>query len=170
MPLSNQDDFLKHLKKIRGHSIFTKNDKIKLDIIDVALVWKIPDGILKKLTNIKLLFSLGAGVDHILNLPSYNNTPIIRIKDTNMQIRMFNYVLSQILNYQLKLHEYQSAQIKKKWLDEKYTHLNNQITIGVMGLGYLGKFVAKKLQSLNYNVIGFKKFKMYKEKLYSNLL
>ena len=161
---SNQDDFLKTLKKkIRGHSIFTKNDKIKLDIIDVALVWKIPDGILKKLTNIKFLFSLGAGVDHILNLPSYNNVPIIRIKDPNMQIRMFNYVLSQILNYQLKLHEYQSAQTKKKWLDEKYTHLNNQITIGVLGLGYLGKFVAKKLQSLNYNVIGFKNLKSTKK-------
>ena len=87
---SNQDDFLKTLKKkIRGHSIFTKNDKIKLDIIDVALVWKIPDGILKKLINIKLLFSLGAGVDHILNLPSYNNTPIIRIKDTNTASKFF---------------------------------------------------------------------------------
>ena len=36
---SNQDDFLKTLKKkIRGHSIFTKNDKIKLGNIDVALV------------------------------------------------------------------------------------------------------------------------------------
>ena len=161
---SNQDVFLKTLKKkIRGHSIFTKNDKIKLDIIDVALVWKLPDGILKKLTNVKFLFSLGAGVDHILNLPSYNNAPIIRIKDPNMQIRMFNYVLSQILNYQLKLHEYQSAQTKKKWLDEKYTHLNNQITIGVLGLGYLGKFVAKKLQSLNYNVIGFKNLKSTKK-------
>ena len=153
----NQDEFLIKLKKkFKGHSIFTKKDNIKLDIIDVALVWKLPDKILKQLTNLKILFSLGAGVEHILNLRSYLNTPIIRIKDNNMQLRMFNHVLSQILNYQLKLKDYHLAQTKKKWLNEKYTLQNKEITIGVLGLGYLGNFVAKKLQSLNYKVIGFK--------------
>ena len=73
-----------------------------------------------------------------------------------MQLRMFNHVLSQILNYQLKLKDYHLAQTKKKWLNEKYTLQNKEITIGVLGLGYLGNFVAKKLQYLNYKVIGFK--------------
>ena len=69
---SNQDEFLASVKKkFKSHKIFTKNDNIKLDIIDVALVWKLPNKILKKLTNLKIIFSLGAGVDHILNLPSF---------------------------------------------------------------------------------------------------
>ena len=104
---SNQDEFLASIKKkFKSHKIFTKNDNIKLDIIDVALVWKLPNKILKKLTNLKVIFSLGAGVDHILKLPSYEKIPIIRIKDPNMRSRMFNHVLSQILNYQLKLNDY----------------------------------------------------------------
>ena len=75
---SNQDEFLASLKKkFKSHKIFTLNDNIKLDKIEVALVWNLPNKILKKLINLKVIFSLGAGVDHILKLPSYKNTPII---------------------------------------------------------------------------------------------
>ncbi len=69
---------------------------------------------------------------------------------------MFNHVLSQILNYQLKLNEYFIAQDKKIWLNERYTALNKELTIGVLGLGYIGNFVAQNLKQLGYNVIGYK--------------
>ena len=154
---ANQDEFLKSLKKkFIHHKIFTLNKNIKLDKIEVALVWNLPDKILEKLKNLKIIFSLGAGVDHILKLPNYKNTPIIRIQDPNMQSRMFNHVLSQILIYQLKLDEYNKSQKKNIWLDERHTSLNKDLTIGILGLGYLGKFIANKLKSLDYNIIGYK--------------
>ena len=154
---ANKDEFLKSLKKkFIPHKIFTLDQNIPLDKIEVALVWNLPDKILKKLKNLKIIFSLGAGVDHILKLPSYKNTPIIRIQDPNMRSRMLNHVLSQILIYQLKLNEYNKAQQKNIWLDERLTALNTDLTIGILGLGYLGKFIANKLKSLNYNVIGYK--------------
>lgn len=154
---ANQDEFLKSLrKKFFSHKIFTLDQNVPLDKIEVALVWNLPDKILKKLKNLKIIFSLGAGVDHILKLPSYKNTPIIRIQDPNMRSRMLNHVLAQILIYQLKLTEYNKAQQKNIWLDERHTSLNKDLTIGVLGVGYLGKFIATKLKSLNYNVIGYK--------------
>ena len=154
---SNQSKWLKILKKkFKDHKILIVNDNFDLKKIDAAIVWNLPNTILKKLLNIKVIFSLGAGVDHILQLSNYNQTPIIRIKDPNMRERMFNHVLSQILNYQLKLIFYQKAQQKKLWLDEIETALNNDLTIGILGLGYIGKFVAKKLEKLNYKVIGYK--------------
>ena len=154
---ANQDEFLKSLrKKFFSHKIFTLDQNVPLDKIEVALVWNLPDKILKKLKNLKIIFSLGAGVDHIFKLPSYKNTPIIRIQDPNMRSRMLNHVLAQILIYQLKLTEYNKAQQKNIWLDERHTSLNKDLTIGVLGVGYLGKFIANKLKSLNYNVIGYK--------------
>ena len=154
---ANQDEFLKSLrKKFFSHKVFTLDQNVPLDKIEVALVWNLPDKILKKLKNLKIIFSLGAGVDHILKLPSYKNTPIIRIQDPNMRSRMLNHVLAQILIYQLKLTEYNKAQQKNIWLDERHTYLNKDLTIGVLGVGYLGKFIANKLKSLNYNVIGYK--------------
>ena len=154
---ANKDEFLKSLKKkFVPHKIFTLDQNIPLDKIEVALVWNLPDKILKKLKNLKIIFSLGAGVDHVLKLPSYKNTPIIRIQDPNMRSRMLNHVLSQILTYQLKLNEYNKAQQKNIWLDERLTALNMDLTIGILGLGYLGKFIANKLNLLDYNVIGYK--------------
>ena len=155
---ANQKELLKIVKKkFRGARVFTIQDKINLKKIDIAMVWNLPNSYFKKLVNLKLVFSLGAGVDHILNSPSYNNKiPIIRIKDPNMRKRMFNHVLSQILYYQLKLQLYQQSQRKKVWLKEQDTFLNSQLTIGILGTGYLGSYIGKQLHRLDYNVLGFK--------------
>ena len=144
-------------KKFKQHKVYTINDKIDFNIIEYAIVWNLPDKILKKLSSLKIIFSLGAGVDHIINLPSYKNTPILRVKDPNMGERMSYHVHSQILIYQLKLNLFQKAQIKKMWLGEQETLLNNQITVGILGSGFLGTIVGKYLKKLGYKVIGFKK-------------
>ena len=72
---------------------------------------------------------------------------------------MYNHVLSQILIFQLKLKIYDEAQRKKIWVNERYTPLNNELTVGIMGLGYIGNFVALNIKKLGYNVIGFKRNK-----------
>ncbi len=155
---SNQEEFLSTLrKKFKHDNVYTIKDKIDLSKIDVAMVWNLPNDIFKKMVNIKVIFSMGAGVDHILKLSNLGNLPIIRVKDPNMRIRMYNHVLSQILIFQLKLKFYDEAQRKKIWMNERYTPLNNELTIGIMGLGYIGNFVALKIKKLGYNVIGFKR-------------
>ena len=155
---SNQHEFLNTLrKKFKNDKIFTINDNIDLSKIDAAMVWNLPSNIFKKMINLKAIFSIGAGVDHILKLPNIRNIPIIRVKDPTMRIRMYNHVLSQILIFQLKLKIYDEAQRKKIWMNERYTPLNNELTIGIMGLGYIGNFVALNIKKLGYNVIGFKR-------------
>ena len=157
---SNHKEFLNTLKKkFRNDKIYTVNDNVDLSKIDVALVWNLPDKIFKKLINLKAIFSIGAGVDHVLKLSNVNNLPIVRVKDPTMRIRMYNHVLSQILIFQLKLKIYDEAQRKKTWLNERYTPLNNEITVGIIGLGYIGNFVALKIKKLGYEVIGFKRKK-----------
>ncbi len=144
-------------KKFPKHKVFTIKDKPDFSKIKYAIVWNLPDTIMKKLKNVKIFFSLGAGVDHIINLPSYNKTPIVRVKDINMAERMSYHVHSQILTYQLKLYLFQKAQIQKKWLGEQNTKLNKDITIGIVGLGFLGNYVANYLYNLNYSVLGLKR-------------
>ena len=157
---TNHKEFLNTLKKkFRNDKIYTINDNIDLRKIDVAMVWNLPKKIFKRLINLKAIFSIGAGVDHILKLPNINNLPIVRVKDPTMRIRMYNHVLSQILIFQLKLKIYDQAQRKKTWLNERYTPLNNEITIGIIGLGYIGNFVALNIKKLGYKVIGLKRQK-----------
>ena len=155
---TNKQQWLNSIKKkFPKNKVYTINDRPNLLKIEYAIVWNLPNSVMMKLKNIKILFSLGAGVDHIINLPSYNKTPIVRVKDINMAERMSYHVHSQILTYQLKLYLFQKAQIQKKWLGEQNTKLNKDITIGILGLGFLGSYVGKYLTNLNYNVIGFRR-------------
>ena len=73
-----------------------------------------------------------------------------------MAERMNNHILLQILYYQLNFQLFKEAQLKSIWLDDKEPDLNNKITIGILGIGYLGTYVGNKLSNLGYKVIGFK--------------
>ena len=153
----------KEIKKyFKNAKIISINDKKYFKDVEYAIIWNLPDKILKQLKNLKIIFSQGAGVDHILNLPSYNQTPIVRLKDPIMGDRMANHVLSQILNFQLHSTTYFNFQTKKIWVDdlELLTPLQNKkITIGILGCGFLGTYIAKTLKKLDYKVIGYKKNK-----------
>ena len=151
-------------KKFKNKKIISIHDKNKFKDVDVAIIWNLPKGILKKLPNLKIIFSLGAGVDHILKLNDYEGTPIVRIKDSLMGEQMYYYVLSQILNFQVGINEYKIAQSDRIWRKEILPRFNKDLTIGILGLGYLGSIVGKFLAKNNYKIIENKKNRKKKRK------
>lgn len=167
----NKDDWeISIKKKFIKDKIFLLEDKPDLKKIDCAIIWGLTDNILKKLTNLKIIFSLGAGVDHILKLSNYKGTPIIRVKDTSMALRMSYHVLSQILEYQLNLKFFQKAQLTKTWKENLQFHrkvkLNKEINVGILGVGFLGSFVGKFLKKLDYQLMGFKNSPLNNNKIF----
>ena len=153
------DVWKKTIKKyFKNEKIISIKDYKNFHDVNCAIIWNLPDNILSKLKNLQVIFSMGAGVDHILKLKNYNKKiPIIRIKDEEMGERIANYSLAQILNYQLNFKIFQNSQIKKYWSGERTPIDNENLTVGILGLGFLGSRIAKKLVNLNYNVIAFKK-------------
>ena len=153
------DVWKKTIKKyFKNEKIISIKDYKQFDDVKYAIIWNLPDETLSKLKNLKVIFSMGAGIDHILKLKSYNKKiPIVRIKDPKMAERIANYTLAQILNYQLNFKIFQNSQIKKYWSGERTPIDNENLTVGILGLGFLGSHIAKKLVNLNYNVIAFKK-------------
>ena len=66
--------------------------------IDYALVWRPEPGFLASLPNLKLILSLGAGVDHLLDDPQLpRHLPIVRLVDPHMTDAMSEYVVLQVL-------------------------------------------------------------------------
>src|SRR5258706_9057903 len=66
--------------------------------IDYALVWRPEPGLLASLPNLKLILSLGAGVDHILCDPLLpRNVPIVRLVAPYMTDAMSDYPVLQVL-------------------------------------------------------------------------
>ena len=153
------DVWKKTIKKyFKNEKLISIKDYKKFNDVKYAIIWNLPDETLAKLKNLKIIFSMGAGVDHILKLKNYNRKiPIIRIKDPKMGERIANYSLAQILNYQLNFKIFQNSQNKKYWSGERTPIDNENLTVGILGLGFLGSYIAKKLIKLNYNVIAYKK-------------
>lgn len=121
--------------------------------IEFALVWRHPPGALKQFPNLKCISSLGAGVDHIMSDPSRPpQVPIVRVIDPLLVRDMTQYITLAVLNHTRHFAQYHHYQKNAAW-----TRLppNNEINIGVMGLGQLGTDAANKLLALGFTISGW---------------
>ncbi len=122
--------------------------------IELLLVWKHPKGSLKPFTNLKLLYSLGAGVDHLMQDPDIpKGVPICRIVDPLLAFSMSNYIVYAVLDYQRRMDKYRSDQRQKIW--DHYALPERTLEIGILGLGHLGTDAAQKLKALGFKVSGY---------------
>ncbi len=127
----------------------------RVEDIDYALAWKPPPGELKKFPNLKAIFSLGAGVDHVYNdtdLPE--NVPIVRVVDPNLTMRMSEYVVLHVLWHHRRQRIYDHFQSEGKWRDLSQPAAS-ETRVGVMGLGELGIDAALKLKTMGFRVAGW---------------
>lgn len=121
--------------------------------VEMVLLWQHPAGFLRTLPNLKLISSLGAGVDHILSDPALpEGIPIVRIVDEKLTWSMTNYVVMGVLNFHRQITRYQEDQKRKVW---DMSHPEIPVKIGVMGVGALGGDVLDKLNYMGFSVCGF---------------
>ncbi|MCH7412286.1 glyoxylate/hydroxypyruvate reductase A [Belliella sp. R4-6] len=123
------------------------------DDVEVVLLWQHPKGILKEFSNLKLICSMGAGVDHILSDETIDpNLPITRIVDDKLTFSMTNYCVMGVLNFHRQITRYSQQQANKNW---DMTNPEIDVHVGVLGVGELGGDVIRKLKSLNIKVSGY---------------
>jgi glyoxylate/hydroxypyruvate reductase A len=123
--------------------------------IDYALVWRPEPGFLASLPSLKLILSLGAGVDHLLcdaHLPRH--VPIVRLVDPHMTDAMSEYVVLQALRLHRRDLEYRSQQEDLVWRELDQQNAVDR-RIGILGLGELGRDAARKLKALGFDVAGW---------------
>jgi glyoxylate/hydroxypyruvate reductase len=123
--------------------------------IDAALVWRPPAGLLDRLPNLRIVLSLGAGVDHVFADPSLPpGVPIIRLVDPYMTTAMSEYVQLQVLRLHRREFEYRAQQQARIWRPLPQPNAE-QRRVGVLGLGVLGSDAALKLKVLGFDVHGW---------------
>ncbi|HUC63499.1 MAG TPA: glyoxylate/hydroxypyruvate reductase A, partial [Alphaproteobacteria bacterium] len=123
--------------------------------IEFAAVWRAKAGMLKSLPNLRFIFSLGAGVDHVLLDPDLpQGVPICRVVDPYLTQRMSEYVALHVLRYHRRQPEFDAQQMRGEW-KELYFPTAPERKIGIMGLGELGADAAAKLKALGFDVAGW---------------
>ncbi|PIQ44229.1 MAG: glyoxylate/hydroxypyruvate reductase A [Gammaproteobacteria bacterium CG11_big_fil_rev_8_21_14_0_20_46_22] len=124
--------------------------------IEYLILWNHPIGMLKQCPRLKAVTSLGAGVNHILadeSLP--RDLPVARVTDTVLSRDMTHYVIQAVLNQSRMLDRFREGQTRKEWRQTPPFTLNDELTVGIMGLGEIGQHIARALQSINIPVIGW---------------
>ncbi|SDF41205.1 glyoxylate/hydroxypyruvate reductase A [Limimonas halophila] len=120
-----------------------------------ALVWQPPAGLLASLPNLEAIFSMGAGVDHILRDPELPaDVPIVRLADAGLRQGMVEYVTLAVLRHHRALRGYIEQQAQRRWA-EIPVPLAGGRRVGILGLGELGQACATALAGLGFDVAGW---------------
>lgn len=122
--------------------------------IRYALCWRPPAGLLARLPDLEVIFSLGAGVDAMLGDPDLPDIPLVRIVDPDLTGRMTEWVVLQVLMHHRMQRRYDESQRSKQWtpLDQPPA---GAVGVGIMGLGVLGRAAAGALRGLGFQVSGW---------------
>ena len=131
------------------------DDYGKIGDIEHAVVWAPPKGLLRKFSNLKYIYSIGAGVTHITLDPDYpRDVPIVRLQDRLLVEDMSCHIIHWVLHYHRYYARYRSYQSEKRWQRHRYPE-NFERRISVLGLGQTGLDACRRLKDLGFNVTGW---------------
>ncbi|MBB6252444.1 2-hydroxyacid dehydrogenase [Nitrospirillum iridis] len=123
--------------------------------IDTALVWKPPAGLLASLPNLKVIFSLGAGVDALLADPTLPDLPLVRMVEPGLTEGMTEYVCLHVLRWHRDAPLFEAQQRDIVWQQLTHQPLARERRVGILGLGALGSDAARALKALRFDVAGW---------------
>ena len=127
----------------------------KADDAEFALVWNPPHGRLAKLKNLKLICSLGHGVDHLWkDQKRPRSVPIIRLVDPHMSHALSQWVIAVLLDFLRDGPFYRKNRLNREF--NKLPQANTmKMKVAVYGIGAIGSVVAQNLHNLQFDVSGW---------------
>lgn len=120
--------------------------------VEFALSWKHPHGLYKEYPNLKVVASMGAGIDHVINDPDIpEQVKITRVVDEQLTKDMAVFVLALVLDHIRGISDYHSS---STWQPQFYKRPEST-KVGILGLGVLGASVAETLSQNGFQVSGW---------------
>lgn len=125
------------------------------DAVDVAVVANPPAGALRGLQGLRLIQSLWAGVDRLLDDPTLPvDVPLARMVDPAMTRAMVETSTWATLGLHRGFFQYARQQAQGRWLQLEQRRAD-EIGVLVLGMGEMGAAVARELAALGYRVSGW---------------
>jgi glyoxylate/hydroxypyruvate reductase A len=135
-------------------------DSYSPDAIDYVLSFRPPPGLIRSLTRLKAVLSLGAGVDGFLNDPDFpRHLPLVRFVDPTLSQEMAQYVVMHVLIYHRRQPMFDEAQRAQQWRQILLPRRTAETRIGVLGLGEIGQVCAGHLRDLGFSVSGWSRMR-----------
>ena len=122
--------------------------------VAVAIAFNPDPTHLSALPNLKWIQSLWAGVEQLLAETQNANFAIVRMIDPQLAETMSEAVLAWTLYLHRDMSRYRAQQDARIWQQHPLLHPSQQ-TVGVLGLGKLGKSAVKTLAHYGFTVCGW---------------
>lgn len=114
-----------------------------------------PEDAFSKYPNLKIVASMGAGVQSILNNPSLpKDVQVTKVVQTEHQRDIAEHVLALCLSHLKNLMIYTQNKTDKLWKPQKYKRAVDT-TVGIMGIGAIGQVIGKLLVKNDFKVTGW---------------
>lgn len=157
----NEKQSQKWLQKLKsnleGEQVEVYPNISNFDDVTFLVCWKPEDGLLDKFPNLEAIQSLGAGVDHILDHHSIpSGIQLSKVVDDNLTHDMWEHTLSIIMADLKNLDTHSRNQNDKNWYPKRYRRIK-EVSIGILGLGAIGKYVAAQFANVGFEVMGWAK-------------
>lgn len=124
--------------------------------IDYVLSFRPPPGLLAKLTGLKAVFSMGAGIDGFLAGGDYPaHLPLVRFSDDSLSAEMAQYLLLYALAHHRGLRLLEARQAAHDWQEAMLPRRTEDTRIGFLGLGAIGSYAADLFIRLGFPVSGW---------------
>ena len=122
--------------------------------IEYVVAWQAPAALLASLPNLKVLFSSGAGVDHVDFSSVPASVEIVRMVEPGIIDGMVEYATMSVLALHRDLFDYVASQARADWRTIEVLPAAAR-TVGVMGLGVLGQAVLERLRTFGFQLRGW---------------
>ncbi len=121
--------------------------------IDVAFGWKTPPALYEKAAKLAWLQTMGAGVDWAL-VPELPARVVVTRVPGVFGPWMAEYVLAWCAHVTQRVGTYRHAQRERRWSDTVLPARLGGTTLAVVGLGDIGRTIARTARALGMRVIG----------------
>jgi glyoxylate/hydroxypyruvate reductase A len=125
-----------------------------LSQVEYLIAWQVPPEFLAELPQLKVLFSSGAGIDHLDLSAVPAHLPVVRMVEPGIINGMVEYVSLGVLALHRDFFDYAQAKAARCWTPLEVPPASTR-TIGVMGMGSLGCAVLERLAIYDFRLRGW---------------
>jgi glyoxylate/hydroxypyruvate reductase A len=122
--------------------------------VEYLIAWQVPPDFIAQMPNLKVLFSSGAGVDHVDLSAVPPHVPLVRMVEPGIINGMVEYVSLAALALHRDFFDYVAQKASRSWNPIEVPPASAR-TIGVMGLGSLGCAVLERLATYGFRLCGW---------------
>ncbi len=146
----------KRLPQLKIHSASRPKEAFEfVPRAEIIIAWKIPDEILKRAKRLKWFSSIAAGNEDLVKNP-YLPEKVIFTKATVYGEMMAEFVFAYLLYFNRNVAKHLKDQKKRVWDRVRPGRLRGEV-LGILGLGSVGKEIARRGKQFGMTVLGVKR-------------